>query len=139
MAAFPRTVTPSLVTNTPCDAHRVGEGLIAGEALIPGPVYIASNGTVMQSNGTALNAAAKVDGWCDKAVKANAATTVYQGVDMAFGPANATPGTLLYLSTTKGELDTATTTGGTTPIAKVVTVTVGQGVNHAIIHCRTAW
>lgn len=138
MAAFPRTITPSLVSNTPCDAHRVGEGLVAGETLIPGPAYIKSDGTVWQSNGTAANAAAKVDGWMIKGAKTGAAVTLYDDIDMSWGPYSATPGQLLYLSTTKGELDTATTTGGTTPIAKVTTLS-NEGTPHALIRCRTAW
>jgi hypothetical protein len=137
---FPRTITPSLTTTTPCDAHRVGDGLVAGEALIPGPVYIKSDGTVWQSTGAAANAAAKVHGWMAKPQpNVNGAVAVWKHIDMAWGPSTATPGTPLYLSATKGELDTATTTGGTTIIAIVCGVYPFEGQPHAMIECLTAY
>jgi hypothetical protein len=139
MAAFARTVTPSLVDNTVCDAHRLPP-LTAGEALIPGPCYIKSDGTVWQSNGTAANAAAKVHGWATKAYpNVGGAVTLYVDVSLAWGPSTATPGATLYLSTTKGELDTATTTGDSVGIAKVVRLETGEGTPHAIIRVRQAW
>lgn len=139
MALFARTVTPSLASNTPCDAHRLPPAIV-GEALIPGPCYIKSDGTVWQSTGAAANAAAKVDGWAIKAYpNVGGAVTLYTDVDISWGPSTATPGAKLYLSATKGELDTATTTGDSAGIAKVVRLEAGEGTPHAVIRVRQAW
>ena len=62
MALISKSGTPSLASPIPTGGD-VLRGLKAGEAIAAGDViYVASDGTVMRSNGTAANAAA-VGGW----------------------------------------------------------------------------
>lgn len=100
-------------------------GLVAGEAIDAcAPCYIsASDGKVYMSNGTAANAAAKVDGWSAQAAAAGQGVTLFgPGLRMRYG-SSLTIGALYYLAATKGRLDTATTTGGTIALAKAITAT----------------
>ena len=63
MAVINKSGTPSMSSVLPPQSSVIGSGLKAGEAIAAGDVcYIASGGTVMRSNGTAANAAAKADG-----------------------------------------------------------------------------
>jgi hypothetical protein len=99
--------------------------LLAGEALDPGAAcYIkGSDGKVYQSNGTAANEAAKVDGFTAKARAIGQAVSLY-GPGARFNYATGmTPGQNLYLGTTAGRLDTAPTTGGTVIIARACSST----------------
>lgn len=99
-------------------------GLVAGEDLDPmAPCYIASDGTVKMSNGTAANAAAAVHGFTGKSYATGEAVTLflpglvgYYSDD--FGVID--PGSILYVGTTKGRLDTASTTGDTVGVALVL-------------------
>lgn len=99
--------------------------LLAGETLDPGaPCYIkSSDGKVYQSNGTAANEAAKVDGFTAKARVAGQAVTLFgPGVRFNYGT-GMTIGQNLFLATTAGRLDTAATTGGTAIIARAISTT----------------
>lgn len=136
MADFVRTIDPSLGDNTPCDAHRLPPGR-TGEVIKPGPVYLNANGKWYQSTGAANNAAAKIHGWAIMDYpNINGAITPYVDIMLPWGPPSATPGTPLYLSATKGELDTAPTTGGLLPCAYVVGVRGSESPPHAQIRCQ---
>lgn len=123
MAAVAASGTPSMCTTVPCPAHQI-TGLKAGEAITAGmPCYIkGSDGKVYKSDGTAANAAAKVDGWAAETCAIGEAVTLYWGVNFRYGAAM-TPGTRLFLATTAGTLVDAATTGGTAPVAFVVDAT----------------
>jgi hypothetical protein len=135
VAEVPKFVTPSLSTKLPCDAHRThnlfpGEDLAAGDAC-----YISATG-VRRSNGAAVAAAAKVDGFAtiDYKVAGNQPVTLYHGVELAYGAATLVPGTRLFLSgTVLGGLADAASIGGTAPVATVQFVTTQEGTNHAVI------
>lgn len=100
-------------------------GLVAGEAIHAcAPCYIKSDdGKVYMSDGTAANAAAKVDGFSAQAAAAGQGVTLLgPGVRMRYGT-GLTIAALYYLGTTAGRLDTAQTTGGQTAIAKAISAT----------------
>lgn len=104
------------------DVPNLSGDLIAGEALlIAAPCYIkASDGKVYMSNGTSANAAAAIDGWTPIAYNLGDAVTLYaRGIKFEYG-SGLTPGATLYLGTTAGRLDTATTTGDAVGSAKVI-------------------
>lgn len=108
-------------------------GLVAGEDILIGaPVYIkAADGKLYNSNGTAADEAAKVDGFaCRDALSGQALTIYGKGTRFRYG-ANLTPGANLYLAATAGRLDTAATTGGTVPIARVIDTTDIRVTNDA--------
>jgi hypothetical protein len=122
MALVAASGTPSLSSVTPPQSSQI-VGLLAGEAITAGaPCYIASTGKVMMSNGTAANAAAKVDGWAAAAAALNEAVTLYTDVNFRYG-SGMTPGARLYVNTTAGTLSDAATTGGTAPVAFVIDAT----------------
>lgn len=123
MAAVAASGTPSLASVTPPQNCQI-TGLYAGEALTAGmPCYIkGSDGKVYKSDGTAANAAAKVDGWAAATTAAGEPVTLYFDVNFRYG-AGMTPGTRLFLATTAGTLVDAATTGGTAPIGFVVDAT----------------
>lgn len=122
MATVSKSGVPSLATALPCSAHQIS-GLLAGEAIAAGDVcYVASGGTVMKSNGSAANAAAKVDGIALQAAAVGEAVTLYFDVNVRYG-AGLTPGTRLYVQTTAGLISDTATTGGTAPIGFVVDAT----------------
>ena len=100
--------------------------LVAGEALdAAAPCYIkGSDGKVYMSNGTAANEAARCLGFTPKAYAAGEPVTLFEGgAEFEYG-AGMTPGAPLYVGGTKGRLDTAATTGGTTPVAYAKTAKV---------------
>lgn len=108
-------------------------GLIAGEDILCGaPVYIkAADGKLYNSNGTAVAEAAKVDGFSSRDALSGQALTVYgKGTRFRYGTA-LTPGTNLFLAATAGRLDTAATTGGLVPIARVIDTTDIRVINDA--------
>lgn len=122
MAAVAASGVPSLASVTPPQSQQI-VGLYAGEAITAGmPCYIASTGKVMKSNGTAANAAAKVDGWAAASVASNEPITLYFDVNFRYG-SGMTPGTRLFVATTAGTLVDAATTGGTAPVGFVVDAT----------------
>lgn len=123
MATVAKSGTPSLSSVVPPQNCVIGSGLKAGEAIAAGDlVYIASTGRVMKSNGTAVGAAAKVDGIAVKAAPSGEAVDVYRNVEMRYG-AGMTPGARLYASATAGLVSDTATTGGTAPIGFVVDAT----------------
>jgi hypothetical protein len=136
VAEIAKFITPSLGTTLCCDAHRThnmfpAEDIAAGDAC-----YISATG-VRRSNGAAVAAAAKVDGFAgiDYKVGGNQPMTLYHGVEMSYGPATLVPGTRLYLSgTVLGGLADAASTGGTAPIATVQYIATQQGTPHAVIY-----
>jgi hypothetical protein len=99
-------------------APHLSDGLVAGEALLAGaPCYVKSDGAVWMSNGTAANAAAAIHGFTPKAYAVGQAVSLFgKGAKFEYA-SGMTPGQYLYLGTTAGRLDTAATTGGTTPCA----------------------
>lgn len=119
MAVVAKSGTPSLCTRLPGADCQIS-GLLAGEAIAAGDAcYIASTGLVMKSNGTAANAAAKVDGFAAINAPSGEAVTLYFDVNFHYG-AGLTPGTRLYLFTTAGQIGDAATTGGTGVIGFVI-------------------
>lgn len=135
MAAVPKTITPSLVTKTCCNAHRrgpfyAGEDIAAGDAC-----YLKSDGTVWRSIGTTLNAPeAKVAGWAALAAPAGTPVTLYLEVVLAYGAAGLVPGTRYFLSgTVAGGLDTAPSTGGTATICEVEPAPANTSPNHSFL------
>jgi hypothetical protein len=122
MATVTKVGTPSISTTVPCPAHHIS-GLVAGAAIAAGDlVYIGSAGTVLQSNGTSANAAAKCDGIALQAAAIGEAVSVYNDVNVRYG-SGMTPGTRLYVQTTAGLISDAATTGGTAPIGFVIDAT----------------
>lgn len=116
MAALAKSGTPSLCTVLPDASHKI-TGLRAGEAIAAGDAcYVKSDGLVWRSIGTAVNAAAKVDGFAAMAAASGEAVTLVFQVNMQYG-AGLTPGARYFLGAAAGGLDTAATTGGTAPVA----------------------
>jgi hypothetical protein len=125
MALITRSSSASGDTTHLIKVPQISGDLYAGEALDPAaPCYIkASDGLVYMSNGTALNEAAKMDGFTARAVGIGQPVTLY-GIGARFGYSTAmTPGTPLYIGATAGRLDTAATTGGTVPVARAINAT----------------
>lgn len=113
----------SLDTSTGQFASQIPD-LVAGEALSAGmAVYIKSDGKLWKSNGTAATAPSAFVGIVAADAAAGDAVTAF-GVGTRFRYASGmTPGVPLYISTTAGSLADAATTGGTLPVARVVTAT----------------
>lgn len=124
MALLAKAADASVDTSTAMFAPQVA-GLTAGEDISAcAPCYVkAADGLVYMSNGTAANAAAKVDGWSAQAAKSGQGVTLLGvGLRMRYGT-GLTVAALYYLGTTAGRLDTAATTGGTVALAKAITTT----------------
>lgn len=125
MAAVTKASTASPDASTAQVAPQLS-GFVAGEAIDAcSPCYIkASDGKIYMSNGTSANAAAKVDGWALQAAAAGQGVSLYgPGTRIMQYATGLTTSALLYLGTTAGRLDTATTTGGTVAIAKATSAT----------------
>lgn len=123
MAALTKTNAqpPSTIAIPPC--NRPCEKMYAGEDIdIMCPVYVKNDGLVWKANGTSANAAARVRGFTFRACKTGEAITFGFGVSAQYGT-GLTPGADYYLGTTAGGLDTAATTGGTSPIAYALDAT----------------
>jgi len=122
MALINKSGTPSLASPHPTGGD-VLRGLKAGEAIAAGDVcYVASDGTLMRSNGTAANAAA-VGGWIAAGdAQTGEAITGYKNVSFHYG-SGLTPGAPYYVGATAGRLDTAATTGGTVVVARAIDAT----------------
>lgn len=100
-------------------------GLVAGEALLAAaPCYIkASDGKVYMSNGTSANEAAEIDGFTGKAYASGEPVTLWgRGVIFEYAT-GMTIGAPLYIGTTAGRLDTATTTGDSVGVARTISAT----------------
>jgi hypothetical protein len=121
MATIAKSGTPSLASVLPpqnCQFR--GE---AGAAIAAGDLcYIASTGKILPSNGTAANAAAKVDGIAAAAAASGEAVTIYRNVTFRYG-SGMTPGARVYAQTTAGLASDAATTGGSAPVGFVVDAT----------------
>ena len=101
MAAVTKVGTPSVCTDTPCDAQRlpplpVGEDIAAGD-----PCYIKSDGKIWRSfDGGSLGTSAEVHGWAPISAKVagRQSLSLYRNVNMNYG-SGLTPGAFYYLST----------------------------------------
>lgn len=124
MAAISKSGTPSQSSMGLAPGAQKLPVLYAGEDLAAGDAcYIKSDGKIWKSTGAAANAAAKVRGYTEIAVKSGEPVTLVFNVTFRYG-ASLTPGIDVYLSgTTAGGLDTAASTGGTAPIGYVVDAT----------------
>ncbi len=124
MALLTRAADASVDASTAMFAPQVA-GLVAGEDIDAcAPCYVkAADGKVYMTNGTAANAAAKVDGWSAQAAKAGQGVTLLgPGMRIRYG-SGLTIAALYYAAATAGRLDTAQTTGGQLPIAKAISAT----------------
>lgn len=119
MALIDKSGKPSLASPYPTGGN-VLRGLKAGEAIEAGDAcYVASDGTVMRSNGTSANAAA-VGSWiAADTTPSGEAITCFKNVAFHYG-SGLTPGAPYYVGATAGRLDTATTTGGTVVVARAI-------------------
>ena len=125
MADLTKVAQASLDASTGMYAPQICGDLIAGEALgAVAPCYIkSSDGKVYQSNGTAINEAAKFDGFTPRACRIGEAVTLFGvGARFRYGT-GLVIGADLFISATAGNLADAATTGGTTAIARVITST----------------
>lgn len=123
MAQIARAADTSVDASTAMFAPQVPGG-IAGAAIDAcAPCYIASDGKIYMSNGTAANAAAGFVGFSAMACPAGQAVTLLGlGTRMKYG-SGLTPGASYYLDTVAGRLNDAATTGGTYVVAKAVDTT----------------
>jgi hypothetical protein len=122
MALISKSGTPELASPYPTGGN-VLRGMKAGEAIAAGDVcYIASDATLMRSNGTAANAAA-VGGWIASADgPIGEALTCFKNVSFHYG-AGLTPGAPYFVGATAGRLDDAATIGGTAVVARAIDAT----------------
>jgi len=120
MASIAKVTPVSIATAAP-DAEHSLSGLIAGEAISSGDAcYIkSSDGKIWRSIGTAANAAAVVDGFAAGDCPVGEPLSLYYNIRFRYG-ASLTPGSYVYLDTVAGGLSDAATTGGTTPIGRVI-------------------
>ena len=98
-------------------------GLVAGEALLAvAPCYIkTSDGKVYQSNGTAATEPAEFAGFTARATAIGQPVTLFSmGACFRYSAFSGQAGDLLYIAATAGRLDTAATTGGVVPVARVI-------------------
>jgi hypothetical protein len=117
-------VTPVSISTAAPDAEHSLSGLYAGEAIASGDAcYIkTSDGKLWRSIGTAANAAAVVDGFAAGDAAVGDPLTIYYNIRFRYG-ATLSPGSYVYLDTVAGGLSDAATTGGTTPIGRVIDAT----------------
>jgi hypothetical protein len=121
MADVVKDPQASMDTITAQDAPQLSGNLFAGEALAAlDACYIkASDGKVYRSNGTALNEAAKFDGFVPRACGVGQPVSLYSnGIRARYATATLAIGQKLYVSATPGALSTVATTGGVTEIAR---------------------
>lgn len=133
MALVTPATNPSMDASTGMLAPQIPD-LIAGEDLLAAaPCYIkAADGKAWMANGTALNEAARVAGFTARATKAGQATTLF-GSGARFRYATGmSPGTILYLATTSGRLDTVATVGDPATFGTTPAVTVQGGTAQVI-------
>ena len=119
MAVVDKAGTPSLASTLPPQSSTIA-GLRAGEDIAAGDLcYIADDGTVKQSDGTASDAKAKCDGIALVAADTGEAVTLYFDVNVRYG-SGLTPGARFYVSATAGALEDSATTGGEEPVAMAI-------------------
>lgn len=122
MALIAKSGTPSLASPLPTGGDLI-RGLKAGEAIEAGDIcYIASDGSVKRSDGTAADAKAVGFGIAAGKSPVGEAVTLYRNVSFHYG-AGLTPGAPYYVGATAGRLDTAATTGGTVVVARAIDAT----------------
>jgi hypothetical protein len=100
--------------------------LTAGEALdVLAPCCLKSDGLVYMSNGTAADAAAKIDGITPRAYASGDTNVTLHGKGARFryAASGLTPGAVYFMGATAGRFDTAATTGDAVGIAKAVSAT----------------
>lgn len=122
MALVTRSTSASLDASTGMYAPQTTGNLYAGEALdAVAACYIkASDGLVYMSNGTAATEPAKFDGFTARACVIGQPVTLFGvGTRFRYGT-GLTVGADYYIAATAGRLDTASTTGGVNPIARVL-------------------
>ncbi len=123
MADIAKSGTPSLASIGPIPGANKLSTLVAGENIAAGDAcYIKSDGKVWRSTGTAVAAAAKVNGFAPYAVNAGETITLFFNVTFNYGAA-LTPGAQVFLSATAGALSDIATVGGTAPIGFIVDAT----------------
>lgn len=119
MATIAKAGIPSLASVLPPQNQQLA-GLLAGEAIAAGDAcYIKTDGKIWRSIGTAVNAAAKCDGFALEACNVGEAVTIMWDVNLKYG-SGMTPGARLFVSGTAGALDDVATVGGTAPVGYVV-------------------
>lgn len=122
MGNLSKSGTPSLSSVLPPQNDTI-TGLLAGEAIAAGDVcYIKSDGKVYKSDGSAADAAARVDGIVLVAAAAGEAVTLLFNVNVRYG-SGMTPGTRFYVSADAGLLADAPSTGGIEPVAFAIDAT----------------
>lgn len=122
MALITKSGTPSLASPVPSAGDLI-RGLKAGEVIAAGDVcYIAADGTVMRSNGTAATAPAVGFGIAAGDAPLDEAVTLYRNVSLHYG-AGLTPGAPYFVGATAGRLDNAATVGGTVVVARAIDAT----------------
>ena len=124
MADVTRTtdVTSTLDASTGAVAPQIYD-YPAGEYIESGQAVTLSAGEVILADGSAADAAANILGFAGRSVLEGQPLTVFGPGTRFGGFTGLTPGQLLYLSATPGELADAATTGGTRPIARAITAT----------------
>jgi len=124
IAEIAKSGTPSLATVGPDPGACKLPTLLAGEAIAAGDAcYINSAGTVFRSNGAAVAAAAKVDGYAPTKANAGEPITLVYHVVLNYG-SGLTPGARYYLSgTVLGGIADAASTGGTAPVGFAIDAT----------------
>lgn len=91
-----------------------------------------SDGLVYMCDGTAANARAQFDGFTARAYASGDTNVTLLGIGTKMRYATGlTPGQKLYMGTTAGRLDTATTTGDAVGVAKAVSATVIRVIRDA--------
>lgn len=131
MALLTRATDASVDASTAMFVEQIS-GKVAGENIDAcAPCYVsATDGLVYMSNGTAANAAAKVDGFSAESARAGQGVTLLgRGLRMRYSAGGLTPAALYYLAATAGRLDTAATTGGTLALCKAIDTTDLKVVN----------
>jgi len=124
IAEIAKAGTPSLAIVGPMPGACKLPPLIAGENIAAGDAcYINSAGTVFRSNGAAVAAAAKVNGFA--VIKANTGEPITLMHNVVINYATGlTPGVFYFLSgTVLGGLADAASTGGTAAVAFAIDAT----------------
>jgi hypothetical protein len=124
VAEIAKSGTPSLATVGPDPGACKLPTLLAGEAIAAGDAcYIKSDGLVWRSNGAAVAAAAKVNGFAVTKANAGEPITLMYHVILNYG-AGLTPGASYFLSgTVLGGIADAASTGGTAPVGFAIDAT----------------
>lgn len=120
MALVTRSTKASVETGSAQRAQNVLG--VAGENIdIAAPCYIdSSTSKIFMADGTAANQKAVLAGFSARAALTGEPVTLYgAGVVFHYNDTGLTAGAKLYLATTPGRLDTATTTGDAVGVAQV--------------------